>query len=488
MHRSRRIAPGAAAPLLAAAFLFTASPAVAQTTMDPTRAEFSPSADHDATAPDGSAVVTSYRLDLFLSGAAQPFQSTSLGKPVPDGDGIIRVDLTSILVGWPVAGTVYAADVAAVGPGGSAASAMSNPFSFSGLCAYSVSPTTASAVVTGGPGTINVNTAAACAWTASANASWISITGGSTGLGNGAVTYAVAANGGTSARTGTLTVAGRTVTITQNGSCSYSVSPTSQSFGAGGGANSLAVTAAGGCAWTAASNASWISVTGGASGSGNGTVNYAVTSNSSSSARTGTLTVAGRTVTITENGSCSYTISPTSRTLASGGGSGSVSVTSTSGCAWTASSSASWLQITSGSNGSGSGTVNYTASANTGSASRTGTLTVAGRTFTLTESAPCTFTVAPTSQSFGAAGGTSSVAVTAASGCSWTATSNASWITITSGGSGSGNGTVSYRITSNGGSSSRTGTLTVAGRTVTVNEASTTSNVPSAPTNVRIKG
>ena len=46
--------------------------------------------------------------------------------------------------------------------------------------------------------------------------------------------------------------------------CSYSIAPTSQALGAGGGAGNATVTAGSGCGWTAASNAGWISVTSGA--------------------------------------------------------------------------------------------------------------------------------------------------------------------------------------------------------------------------------
>jgi hypothetical protein len=60
------------------------------------------------------------------------------------------------------------------------------------------------------------------------------------------------------------------------------------------------VTAGTGCAWTATSNVSWITITAGASGSGNGAVSYSVPTNNSGGPRTGTLTVAGQTVTVTE--------------------------------------------------------------------------------------------------------------------------------------------------------------------------------------------
>ena len=116
MNRRNRIVSFAAVTLMMVAF---AAPAAAQQAADPTRAEFNPSPDHNTILPDGSPAVASYQLELHLQGAAQPFQTVSLGKPNPDPDGIIRVDLTTIFVGWPIPGTVYEADVAAVGPGGS---------------------------------------------------------------------------------------------------------------------------------------------------------------------------------------------------------------------------------------------------------------------------------------------------------------------------------------------------------------------------------
>ncbi len=89
-----------------------------------------------------------------------------------------------------------------------------------------------------------------------------------------------------------------------------------------------------------------------------------------------------KTITVT-NCSCAYTISPASNSFSSSGGIGSVSVTASSGCAWTAASSVSWITITSGSSGIGSGSVSYSVASNTGTSSRTGTLTIAGKTFTV---------------------------------------------------------------------------------------------------------
>ena len=314
---------GFRACLTFAVLTLLSSRAVAQPALNPTRAEFSPSVDHNSVV-NGTPVVSSYTLDLFLQGAPAPFQSVPLGKPNPDPDGTIRVDLTSQFVGWPVPGTVYVADVAAVGPGGTAPSAQSNTFTFGNGCAYSLSPTNPSATSAGGPASVSVTAGAGCAWTAASNAAWVTVNAGGSGTGNGTVNYSVAANTGTSSRTGTMTVAGQTVTVTQAASvptCTFNVSPTNPSATSAGGPASLTVTAGQGCGWTATRNANWITVTSGASGTGNGTVNYTVAANTSTSTRTGTLTVAGLTVTVTQTGTCNYTVSPTNPSATAAGGS-----------------------------------------------------------------------------------------------------------------------------------------------------------------------
>ncbi|MBC8029250.1 MAG: M36 family metallopeptidase [Pyrinomonadaceae bacterium] len=84
-------------------------------------------------------------------------------------------------------------------------------------------------------------------------------------------------------------------------------------------------------------------------------------------------------------GTCTYSISPTSASFAAGAGTGSVSVTAGAGCNWTAVSNATFITITSGSSGSGNGAVGYSVAANAGSTSRTGTMTIAGLTFTVTQ-------------------------------------------------------------------------------------------------------
>jgi hypothetical protein len=164
--------------------------------------------------------------------------------------------------------------------------------------------------------------------------------------------------------------------------CSYSISPTSRSHGSGADTGLISVTGSSDCTWTATSNASWISILSGASGSGNGTVTYSIGENTGSS-RSGSITVAGQTFTVTQSGV--FSISPQSRYHSAGAGTGSVSVTAPPGTDWVATSSDAWSTITSGSSGTGNGTVNYSVSANPNTFERTGTLTIVGQTFTVTQ-------------------------------------------------------------------------------------------------------
>jgi hypothetical protein len=260
----------------------------------------------------------------------------------------------------------------------------------------SISPTSQNFGREGGSGVVNVTTD--LSWTASTNSGswdWIGISSGWNGTGNGTVNYFVLANNTGSSRSGYLTIAGQTFNITQQaqqGVCTYSISPTSNTLGPEAGSGSVNMTAGTGCSWTASTNSGswdWIGINSGWSGVGNGTVNYFVLANNTGSTRTGTLTIAGQTFTITQTaGGCSYSISPPSNSFSGAAGTGSVNVTAGAGCAWTAatnSGSWDWIGMTSGWSGTGNGTVNYYVLVNNSGSARSGYLTIAGKTFTITQ-------------------------------------------------------------------------------------------------------
>ncbi|MEP7341609.1 MAG: reprolysin-like metallopeptidase [Acidobacteriota bacterium] len=76
-------------------------------------------------------------------------------------------------------------------------------------------------------------------------------------------------------------------------SCSYSLSSNSTSVSAAASTGSFTVFATSGCSWTAGSSVPWLTITSGASGTGNGTVNYSVAANDGI-ARVGGITAGGK--------------------------------------------------------------------------------------------------------------------------------------------------------------------------------------------------
>jgi hypothetical protein len=91
-------------------------------------------------------------------------------------------------------------------------------------CTYTLSiGPTIDGYPTGGTFSATVTTAAGCPWTAISNAPWIHVTTGSAGSGAGTVTFTADANG-SSARIGTLSIAGQIITFNQTGSATATTS------------------------------------------------------------------------------------------------------------------------------------------------------------------------------------------------------------------------------------------------------------------------
>ena len=351
-------------------------------------------------------------------------------------------------------------------------------------CTFSISPTNNNSIAAvGGNGQVAVTAPKDCLWSATSNAGWINLTSGVNGNANGVVGYSVAANTATTSRSGTITIAGKTFTITQAGTalaCTVSISPTGANFQPGPGAGGVNVTAANTCSWSAMSSDNWISIVPPGSGTGNGTVQFTVAANPGTSSRSGTITISNETYTVTQSGSlCTVTLSPAIGVnhVPSGGASGTVYVTidptAPSGCAWQATSQDTWITVTSGASGAGDGGVGYSVAANPGTSPRTGTIVIADQTFTIMQDgSSCTYSISAPSINVPSSGGSGfTVSVTAASGCFWSATSNDSWITVTSGASGTGNGTVYFSVAANSSTSSRNGSIMIAGQTFTVTQA-----------------
>ena len=83
--------------------------------------------------------------------------------------------------------------------------------------------------------------------------------------------------------------------------------------------------------------------------------------------------------------------------------------------------------------------------------------------------ATCSYALGSTTLSMAGVGGTGSISVTTNSGCAWTVSSSAAFLTVTSAGSSAGPGTVTFSVAENLGEA-RSATLTIAGQAVTVNQ------------------
>ena len=170
---------------------------------------------------------------------------------------------------------------------------------------------------------------------------------------------------------------------------------------------------------------------------------------------------------------CSYQLSAEGQSFSPDGGPGSVTVATGASCAWSVEGATGWVAGLSTTSGVGPGPVRFSVQPNEAETGRALVLTVATLPFRITQEgrAPCTYSIAPEQQTFTDEGGSAQAAVTAPAGCRWTATSQAAWIAITSGAEGQGAGGVTYAVAPNNGTTSRRGTLTIATRTLSVEQA-----------------
>jgi uncharacterized protein (TIGR03437 family) len=389
------------------------------------------------------------------------------------------------------------------------------PGACGGTCSLAVPGQTASA----GGATGSVAVTANSTWDVIAVDPWITVTSAGSGTGNGTVTITVAANAG-AARSGSILIGGQTYTVHQNGvavgttaGCSYLIqSSTTQSVTMAAGTGMIQIVTGQNCAWTAASNASWLTIKSGGSGTGNGAVSYAVEANATGVARSASIMIAGQMVAVNQAGSA---VAPPPAALTApvllGPVNGATSVSAVPTFTWSAVAGATnyWLTVARSASAlptdpnapkcgscqldiktsalgytppwaqADGATYYWQVQAYDADANPVRHSPYSGQwSFTTNAGPACTFSISPATASLPAAAGSGSVAVavTAGSGCTWTASSNAAWLTIPSGASGSGNGTVNYAVTANSSSSPRTGTLTIAGKTFTVTQAGAASS------------
>jgi Putative binding domain, N-terminal/Viral BACON domain len=333
-------------------------------------------------------------------------------------------------------------------------------------CQLTLSPTASAMPAAGGNATITLTTASHCAWTIASPAPWLSIVSDTHGTGSTTITYRADANSGP-ARATAIAIGDKTFPVQQATGCTYTFDPVSASVGAAGGEAFLTVRSSSPqCTWTATPASSWISIVSGATGSGEGTIRFAVAVNEGPS-RGGAITINGARYDVQQANGCTYFVQPLSIVLGSDAASGEVAVTTNADCSWTASSSIAWVTLSSGLTGRGNGTTTYDVQPNTTGAARTGTFTVAGVTVTVRQLADdCFHEVAPMFASHTSAASSGTISVDSA--CAWTAVveSGTSFLSIAS----TTANAVTYNVAANTTGAARSGTIRVAGRAVSITQ------------------
>ncbi len=356
-------------------------------------------------------------------------------------------------------------------------------------CPFKITPNTLNFTQEGGTGSIAVETDSGCGWTAEAgqNASFIMLDDVG-GTGSGTIGITVAPNPTSRTRTGSLTVAGHTVMITQSGiACQPQFTPATQSIDAAGGTGRIDVTLPADCEWTAVSDdPAFLTVTAGTNGNGSGRVEYRVAAHEGIADRIGTLTIAGQAFRITQKGVvCTYTISPNSQTFGFDGGSGSITVIAPKSCAWSVTNAnPNFIVIrpdglVDGA-GTGTGSIKFDVLKNTVAARRSGKILIADLIFNINQDAlGCSFTIDPLmSRRFDARGGDGTVKVTASQDiCAWNVT-GADFVTVLSDESQTGTAYALFRVESNRTTSPRKTVISVAGRDFEVNQNGQNAQLP----------
>ena len=250
-----------------------------------------------------------------------------------------------------------------------------------------------------------------------------------------------------------------------------------ESFSSSSG-DDIIVTGQPNCTFTVSESCSWLTVTpssGTMNSVGQVLLNYTVQENSSTSSRSCTVNVNGSTFTIKQNG-CSSDFGRATKSVAAAGLTYDLDIDSYTPCTWTIQNNNSWVHL-SQTNGTGYPTISVTIDANNTAETRIATLTIdpGNATHVITQQGIVgSLTVTQTSLTLESASN-SSGQINVTSNISWTASDDASWLTV-SPASGSNNGTITVTATSaNTIENSRVATVTITGsgitRTVTVTQS-----------------
>jgi hypothetical protein len=165
-------------------------------------------------------------------------------------------------------------------------------------------------------------------------------------------------------------------------------------------------------------------------------------------------------------------LEPTQTILSSNGGTASTNLTLSGNVEWTATTETPWIEITSSATGAGSSELRILADRNPTVYERTGTVTIAGQVFTVTQSG-LNVDLTYASSIFKADGGDLSIDINTEANAAWNVSTDEDWIipVLPAGLSGTGSGSAFILIAPyNNVTSSRSGILNIAGQEVVITQ------------------
>ncbi len=256
------------------------------------------------------------------------------------------------------------------------------------------------------------------------------------------------------------------------GQAGLTVSPPNGTFSGVGGTLDFAVNAPAGTPWTATSNADWLTVVSGGSGTGPGTIRVTAETNETNLSRDARLSVGGFTVFLVQDPLFAVIrFLPDAITVPATGAQRSITVVvEPPNLAWQATTNVDWLTVITGRD-VGSGQVNFVAAANTTNFDRVGEIQVLGRALTVTQpGSSASFTIAPASATVLFNGGGGQIAVTTQpEDTKWGAFALNPWISVL-GNSFTGNAVVTYTVEQNPLGQPRQGGIRIADKLFTITQ------------------
>lgn len=175
-------------------------------------------------------------------------------------------------------------------------------------CAFATSTPSLSTSGQATSGNISLSSASGCQWSATSQVPWLTVTSGINGISSGTIEYSVQANPTYVPRQGAIQIgngiSSTLFSVSQGGVCVYSMWDTYPVLTVPPAGTTVNVPVSTSldqdCAWSAVSNANWLTITSGF-GTGNGSFSFTAAPNTGNTVRTGTISLMGsETLTVTD--------------------------------------------------------------------------------------------------------------------------------------------------------------------------------------------